>query len=355
MDPVRKWTLIILVLCAIFAAWHLISDRLTPYSSQARLHALVVPIAPEVSGTVVSVAVSNNQRVEAGQELFQIDKSRYAFAVQTAEANLDAANQTLGASAANVEAARANVETAKVSQDSAQQDYDRQLRIREEDPGAISVRRLELSESALAATKSQIAGAQANLDKAIEDLGKEGADNSRILEAQSALDRAALDLKRTTVAAPEEGVVTGVRLDTGNFASAGQPQMTFISTKTIWVQADFTENNLGHLRRENKAEVLFDALPGRVFQGTVREIGFGVAVDSAPLGTLPTIENSQAWLRDAQRFPVLVDVEMQLNEAGRILKVGSQASVMVYTGDNALFNALGSFYIRVASYLTYVF
>ena len=77
MDPVRKWTFIILALVVLLLAWYLISDRLAPYTSQARVHALVVPIAPEVSGTVMSVGVNNNQRVKAGQELFQIDPERY--------------------------------------------------------------------------------------------------------------------------------------------------------------------------------------------------------------------------------------------------------------------------------------
>mgnify|MGYP001815504022 CR=1 FL=1 len=59
-DPVRKWTLIILIVCAALLVWYLRSDRVTPMSAQARVHALVVPIAPEVSGSVTSVSVSNN-------------------------------------------------------------------------------------------------------------------------------------------------------------------------------------------------------------------------------------------------------------------------------------------------------
>ena len=67
MDPVRKWTFIILAAVFLLLAWYLISDRIAPFTSQARVHALVVPIAPEVSGTVQSIEVGNNQRVTAGQ------------------------------------------------------------------------------------------------------------------------------------------------------------------------------------------------------------------------------------------------------------------------------------------------
>jgi multidrug resistance efflux pump len=168
------------------------------------------------------------------------------------------------------------------------------------------------------------------------------------------LEGAQLNLDRTVVLAPATGVVTDVRVDRGNFAGAGAPQMTFISTDDVWVRADFTENNLGHVEHGDKVAIVFDVFPGRVFQGTVRTTGFGVAVDSAPLGSLPTIQNNRQWLRDAQRFPVVIDFEMP-NDDMKKLKVGSQASVIIFASDNFIFNLLGSFYIRVASLLSYAY
>ena len=73
MDPVRKWTRIVLGACVVLLFWFLRADRVTPYTSQARVHALVVPIASEVSGTVVDVFISDNETVVAGQELFRIE------------------------------------------------------------------------------------------------------------------------------------------------------------------------------------------------------------------------------------------------------------------------------------------
>ena len=84
-------------------------------------------------------------------------------------------------------------------------------------------------------------------------------------------------------------------------------------------------------------------------------ISFGVAVDSAALGSLPTIDNNRQWLRDAQRFPVLVDFELDGAQARSALRVGSQVSVIVYTGNHGLFNLLGRIYIRLASILSYAF
>ena len=355
MDPVRKWTFIILGLCLLLLVWYLRSDRVTPFTSQARVHAVVIPIAPEVSGTITSVSVRNNQLVKKGDELFQIDTNRYDLAVQTAEANLESARQALGASGANVDAAKATLESSRANMIRAEQDAIRMENIRKEDPGAISQRRLESAQASLAAAKGQVSASEANVDKAIQDLGTEGDRNSRILEAQAALDQARLDLERTSVLAPDDGLVTGVRLDRGNFAAAGAPQMTFVATHNIWIQADFTENNLGNINGGDSAEIVFDAIPGKVFKGTIRDMGFGVAVDTAALGSLPTIDNDRDWLRNAQRFPVLVDFTVTSADGGSKLKVGSQASVIVYTGEYGLMNLLGRLAIRASSILTYAY
>ena len=355
MDPVRKWTLIVLGICVILMFWYLISDRVTPYTNQARVHALVVPIAPQVSGNVTDVAVSNNEYVAADQELFRVDRDQYQLAVETAEANLQSARQATGASTANVEAARASVAASQAGLVRAEQDAVRLRRIKEEDPGAISVRRLEQAEAQLSVAKSQLTASQANLERAIQDLGAAGDENFRILQALAALDQAHLDLSRTSVRAPDNGLLTDVRVDRGNFAAAGAPLMTFIAIHNIWVQADFTENNLGHIDPGDRVEILFDSMPGRVFSGRVRNTGFGVAVSSTALGSLPTIENDRQWLRDAQRFPVQVEFQLEDRTERLDIRVGSQASVIVYTGDNWLFNFVGKIYIRIASLLTYAF
>jgi multidrug resistance efflux pump len=354
-DPVRKWTLIVLGLSVFLIAYYLVADRITPYTSQARVHALVVPVASEVSGTVIDVAVTSNQLVETGDLLFAIDPSRYELAVATAEANLQSARQATGASTANVAAAEAQVDAARATLDRAQKDTARLRRIKEEDPGAVSERRLEMSEASLEVARSQLNAAQANLRRAREDLGNTGDQNSRVLQAQAALDQARIDLARTRVLAPAQGIVTDVRVDRGNFAAAGAPQMTFLAIHDVWVQADFTENNLGNIKRGDPVEIVFDALPGRVVRGNVRTTGFGVQVDSAPLGSLPTIQNDRQWLRDSQRFSVQVDFEMPEARDRLGIRIGAQASVAVYTDDGFLFNTIQKIRMRLISILTYAY
>ncbi len=344
-----------LALSAIFLVWYLISDRITPYTTQARVHAIVVPIAAEISGTVSEVAVVSNQLVQQGDILFRIDKTRYELDVETAKANLEAARQATGASTAAVDAAEAQVEAARAGLVRAQKDADRMTRIRDEDPGAISQRRIDSALATLDVSIAQLAAAEASLEQARQNLGQTGEDNSRILQAQSMLDQAEVNLRRTDVVAPDDGVVTDVRVNRGNFAQAGAPLMTFLATKDVWIQADFTENNLGNIKRGDPVEIVFDALPGTVVKGTVRTTGFGVNVDSAPLGSLPTIDNDRSWLRDAQRFSVLIDFELPSAEDRLGIRIGAQASVRVYTGGNWLFNTFGRIRMWIVSKLTYAY
>jgi multidrug resistance efflux pump len=353
-DPVRKWTGIILAACIVLLIYYVIADRITPYTAQARVNARVVPIAAEVSGTVTEVAVASNRFVAAGDLLFQVDRDRYELAVETAEASLQSARQATGASTANIDAAKAQLVSAQANLLRAEQDVVRLRRIKQEDPGAISDRRVEMAEASYTAAQASVLAAEANLERARQDLGETGEANFRILQAQAGLDQARLDLQRTSVVAPDDGVVTDVRVDRGNFAQAGAPLMTFLASRDIWVQADFTENNLGNIKSGDAVDIVFDALPGKVVKGTVRTTGFGVNVDSTPLGSLPTISNDRQWLRDAQRFSVLIDFELPDAEDRQGIRVGAQASVTVYTGDGFLFNTLARLKMRLLSIVTYI-
>ena len=355
-DPVKKWTVIILIVCAALLVWYLRSDRVTPMSSQARVHAQVVPIAPQISGTVSSVSVSNNQLVEPGQELFRIDAESYSYAVQTAEAALQQAYQGQGSAQANVDAAQASLESARAKLNQSRLDTERMRRIREQDPGAISQRRLESAEASYQLAQGNVTAAQAGVKAAKEQLGQPGDENAAVQQALAGLNSARLDLERSIVRAPELGVVTGVQLDKGNFAGAGQPQMTFIAVHNIWIQAAFKENNLGNLDPGDEVAIVFDVLPGRIISGKVREIGFGVDVGNPPLGKLPTIQNDNSWLRSAQRYPVLIDFDLPMNKEGRTrMKVGSQATVVVYTGTHPVFNLLARLVMRFRSWLEYAY
>jgi multidrug resistance efflux pump len=355
MDPVRRWTLIILAFCVGLIAWYLVGDRLTPFTSQARVEAYVVPIAPEVSGTVAAVDVGNNQFVEAGERLLQIDTSRYGLTLDSAEADLVSTQQSIDAATAGLVAAQARLKSARANLVKEQKNYQRLKSIFEEDPGAISQRRLDSAVASLESARAQVESAEADLEKARLDLGPTGDDNPRLLAARAAVEQARINLDRATVVAPDRGLVTDVRVDAGNYAQASQPLMTFVAIHNIWIQADLTENNLGSVVVGDPVEFVLDVRPGRVFKGRVRSVGYGVSTGSDSLGSLPTVDNNRDWLRDAQRFPVLIDLDPDVFREGLGIRVGSQADVIVYTGDHAIMNTLGRFYIRLMSCLTYLY
>jgi len=219
------------------------------------------------------------------------------------------------------------------------------------------VRRLEVAQATLAQATANVDAAKAEIQRAIEQMGGDDEENTLLKTALSAVEKAELDLANTTVTAPSRGIITDLRADVGQFAGTGAPVMTLIAIQEVWINAEFSENNLGHLRPGTPVEILFDALPGRVFPGEVRSIGLGVSAGQAPApGTLPTIQNNRDWLRQAQRFPVVIGFDpVGHAELRRQLRVGGQASVIAYGEGHGLLRALGKAYIRLLSWLSYAY
>jgi multidrug resistance efflux pump len=354
-DPVRKWTLVTLAIIGILLLWYLAADRYTPFSSQARVDAYVIPIAPQVTGNVMAVKVSNNQFVQEGDVLMVLDDSRYLVAVNKARADLETAEKQFGASTAGVDSAQANVRAAEAELLRAQKDFDRQTRIRTEDPGAISQRRLDLAEATLAAAKSRVTAAKAEVERAKQNRGRDAENNSIILAARATLNQAELELDWTRVRAPAGGLVTDLQLEVGNLAQPGKPLMTFVGINDVWIQADMRENNLGNIQPGDPVDIALDVQPGRIVKGRVRSIGFGVDPGTTTaLGTLPTITNDRNWLREAQRFPVIIEVD-EANKGGLGLRVGAQSTVLIYTEPSFLLVPLGKIYMRLVSLFSYIY
>ena len=335
---------------------YFIGDRITPYSSQARIQAFVVPVAAEVAGKFSQVHINNNDEVQPGQPLFDIDARPYEIALQAARSDYESVRSSVKASGAGVDAARAALQVAKANRDMAERDAHRQERLFEEDPGAISVRRLEIAQATREEARSNVLRAEAELRKAQEAAGDMGDDNTQLQSARAAVEKAELDLARTRVFAPSRGIVTDLQTDVGQFAQPGAPVMTLIARQDLWISADMTENNLGHVDPGDEVAIVLDILPGEVLKGRVRSIGGGVAGNpqSNP-GALPTVDNNRDWLRQSQRIPVAIEIDAEELAELRTVPIGGQADVLIYTGDNFLLNALGALYIRVMSWLSYFY
>ena len=238
--------------------WYFAADRLTPYSSQARVQAFVVPVAAEVAGKVLAVHVKNNDDVQRGQPLFDIDPTQYEIALQRSRADYEFVRHSVNASVATVQAARASLQAAQANRVKADKDATRQEALYAEDRGAISVRRLEIAQATRIEARSMEKAAEADLRKAQEAAGDAGDDNAQLRSARSAIEKAELDLARTKVVSPGRGLVTDLRTDVGYFVPAGAPAMTLIAIHDLWIDADMTENNLGNIDPGDEVAIVLD-------------------------------------------------------------------------------------------------
>jgi multidrug resistance efflux pump len=203
-----------------------------------------------------------------------------------------------------------------------------------------------------------VTAAEADIQRAIEQMGGgDGDDNTILKTALTAVAKAELDLAKTVIKAPSRGVITDLTSDVGKFAGTGSPVLTLIVIHDVWINAEFTENNLGHVKAGTPVEILFDVLPGHVFDGEVRSVGLGTSAGhNQPAGSLPTIQNDRDWLRQSQRFPVIIGFDTGQDEVLREqLRIGGQASVIAYSEGTGLLKILGKIYIRVASLFSYAY
>ena len=350
-NPGRSVALALVALAVVLFVYHLFADRLTPYSSYGYVRAYLVAVGPEVSGAVLEVDVEDNVLVEQGDVLFRIDPRDYEIAVVAAEAQLAQAGQSIGANTAQVSAAQAAVSEAKANLVNAREQAARTLTLVEQ--GVYAAARADDANAELNTSIAQVQQAEANLLQAQEALGPEGEDNPLLQAALAELDRARLNLLRTTVVAPSLGVVTGLQLAPGEQARAGEAVMAFVDIREIWLVSYMTENNLGLVQPGDRIEIALDLLPGAVFPGTVQSLGLGVEVeDTTAGGTLPSGLPDRSITSNDLRFPMRVLFDP--NDRPQGLRFGARASVIVYPTDSGLMNALGWLRMRLSSLWNYV-
>jgi len=351
-DPVRKISKIVLYLVMFLFIWYVFADRLAPWTDQARVQTYVIPIVSQVSGRVVEVNVDKDQVVHPGDVLFKIDPADYELAVENAESALELAGQEIGAGTASVTTAQAKLVEAETHLDHMKVQSVRVYEL--EKQKVFSKSEGDKARATVKAAEAQLVSARADLKKAKQSLGKKGNKNPRIRSAIAALKKAQLDLSRTSIVAPSLGGITNLQIDVGHYASAGTPVMTFIEADNVWVQANLRENNIANIKPGDSVDIALDVAPGKIFNGTVSSVGFAVdSGNSGAVGGLAMVEGKSGWLRDAQRFPVIITFDDDSARGYR--RLGGQADVLVYTSNNWIINPLGWIWIRVLSWFSYVY
>ncbi|MEZ9923009.1 HlyD family secretion protein [Vibrio breoganii] len=351
-DPVKKITRNVFIVVGLIFVWYLFADRHTPWTDEARVQAYVIPIIPQVSGKILEVNVAQDDVIERGSQLFRIDPADYELSVELAESELEIAGQEIGAGMASVVTAQAGLVEAQTNLEHVNVQSARVFEL--EQRKLYSKSDGDKARAAIKQAKAQVRSAEANLDKAKQSLGPEGAANPRVRTAVAKLKQTQLNLSRTRVLAPTNGGITNLQVDVGYYANPGAPVMTFIDADDSWIEANLKENNLANLKIGDPVDISLDITPGKIYKGKVRSIGFAVASGSTDaVGGLVTVKSGSGWLRDPQRFPVVISFDEELPKGLR--RVGGQADVQFYTSDNFILNGIAKVYIRLLSWISYVY
>jgi multidrug resistance efflux pump len=293
--------------------------------------------------------------VKKGQVLFRIDPLPFQIALRAAQANVALATQAADASVADVRVSEAQLSRQRVDLAASQQlgkiVLDLSAKRALSETSAIRAR------ADIAKTRADISRVEAETERARIRMGETGNQNAQVRQALAAVDQAELDLRHSTVAAPSDGVVTNLRLSPGQFASRGQPVLSFVADGPRWISAAMRENQLGHIAPGNRAYVVFDDQPGKVYSAHVDSVGWGIAQGGeAPTGQLPTVTAPSGWLREPQRFPVRIVVDPTTDSAESLPpnRSGAQANVVVLTRDRSLMNPLSRLWIWMVAMLSYL-
>jgi len=286
----------------------------------------------------------------------RIDQRPFVLEVEQARSALQTATQNVGAGSAQVQIAQASVTQARINLDNTQVQSARYFEL--EKKKVVSTAEADTMRAKLAAAQSQLVGANADLERARQQLGDEGADNAQIRAAIAALGEAELHLEWTELFAPAPGTAIDLQVAEGTYAKAGQSLMSFVSFEEVWVEAYLTENNIARISVGDPAEITLDLYPGRIFKGVVSSFSIGASVGVQVAGSLPKPPEIDGWMRDPQRFPVRIRMlGYEIGEASHDTRrmLNGQADVIVYTGDNWLMNNLGKAWIRLMSWLSYAY
>ncbi|WP_068116446.1 HlyD family secretion protein [Tropicimonas marinistellae] len=348
---------IVLLASVLVFMWYLAADRLTPFTSNARVKAVITPVVPQVSGALVEVPAANGEIVETGAVLARIDPRAYRTDLERARAELDAAVQSIGASSADVEAAQAAASQATADLENVRLQTARVFEL--ERKGLMSSAQGDQARAALADAESGLARAEADLKRAREQLGPAGEDNPAIRRALAAVAQAELELEWTELVAPSAGAVSDLAVAPGAYAKAGTPIMTFVDIEDVWIEAYLTENNLGRIGIGDPVEVTLDIQPGRILQGRVESLSGAVSIgnESKP-GSAAAPPRSSGWMRAPQRFPVrivLPGYEAADPDDDVFFQINGQADIIVYTGENPVLNVLGKGLIRAMAWISYAY
>jgi membrane fusion protein (multidrug efflux system) len=316
------------------AGYWLLADSDHVSTDNAYVNAETAQVTPLVSGPVAAVAVVNTQNVKRGDILFRLDDTDARLSLARAEAEWQRVRRQFGqavatsgalasqvaASEADIARARAQVDIATSAYAKARVDLDRRAGLA--GSGAVSGEELTAVRNAFSAAQGNLAQARASLAQAVA--GRNATQESRaandalivgttvdtspdVIAARAKLDQARVDLARTVIRAPIDGVITNRQLQIGQRVAPGTPVMTIVPMGSVYVEANFKEGQLQRVRPGQKVALTSDLYgSGVVYHGVVA--GFSGGTGSA-FSLIPAQNATGNWIKVVQRVPVRVTLD----------------------------------------------
>ena len=347
----NRWMKRSIVLFLVIFAYLVIADTTIPMTSYSTVQRPVLTIAPQVSGKVTEVAVHNNQEVKRGDVLFRLEDTDYKIALKQAELSLQQAYQTNATLKANIAEAEAEWAVANVALQESERELKRLKSLQTQH--LVSEQQVDQATAQVASNKANLHAIDARKNAIAIALGDDEGNNIAVNNARSAVANAQLNLSRTTILAPQDGVISNMQLVPGMVTQSGQSLLSLVISGQDRITADFREKSIASVTPGTPALIVYDAFPGKLFEGvlTSRDSGISQGQNTAN-GILATPDDSDRWVRDAQRIRVYV------NQTGQIpssLVSGSKATVMVESSDSSLLRLIGHVQMRIVSWLHYVY
>jgi multidrug resistance efflux pump len=298
--------------------------QVEPWTRDGRVRADVMEIAPDVPGLVTQVAVSHDQSVKAGQLLFTIDRERYDLALKQADAAIVTAQATIKVQKAAIGVAKAAIVSHRAALAEAQREAAR-------NDGLASLVSREVTEQSHTKVAEEQAAVSQGEAAVLQAEAAETQAESAVAQAQTARGLAQLNLDRTEVHAPANGLLSDVNVRVGDYVSPGKPVMAMVDAASLRVEGYFEETKIPRLRVGQAVEVRLmgeeNALRGHI-------VSIAPAIEDRERGPsasmLPNVNPTFSWVRLAQRIPVRIALD-KIPDGLRLI-VGRTASVTALEG-----------------------
>lgn len=349
---------VVVVAAAATAYWTLYASHFVS-TDNAYAAVEVAQVTPAIGGTVAEVKVKDTQAVKQGDVLVTIDPTDAQLALAQAEAELGRAVRRVrayvandGGLAAQVSARVAEEKRAEAQLSAAQADFERaQIDLKRRQAllasGSVSGDELTKAQNAHAAAQANLASAKAAIVQASANrVAAQGAreanaalidqaqgdSNPEILLARAKRDQAKIDLERTVIRAPMDGVVAKRQVQLGQRVPAGAPLLSVVPVQDIYVNANFKEGQLQKVRPGQTATVTSDLYGSSVtYHGVVEGLAGG---SGSAFAAIPAQNATGNWIKVVQRLPLRIRLDAQELEA-HPLKVGLSMTVKIDTRSGA--------------------